>query len=155
MPTAIVAVSANHVIGVDGGLPWHYSEDLKRFKHLTLNGVVIMGRKTWESIGQRPLPKRRNIVVSRKPVDNIECYTSVEAAINACDEPIWIIGGAQIYLAAIPYCDTLDITYVPDIVDRADAVKFPALDESQWYTVAESINEMDSRLRHVEMKKRG
>ncbi|MFT5112813.1 MAG: dihydrofolate reductase [Parasphingorhabdus sp.] len=153
MPTAIVAISADNVIGVDGTLPWHYSEDLKRFKRITLGGAIIMGRKTWQSIGCRSLPGRRNIVISRSTVTDIECYNNVESAINACEEPVWIIGGAQIYQAALDLCDGLDITYVPDRVDREDAVRFPEIDLSHWEITSDSIDPEDSRLRHVFMQR--
>lgn len=153
MPTAIVAVSADGVIGVDGGLPWHYPEDLKRFKRLTLGGTVIMGRKTWESLGRKPLPGRRNVVISRQDVEHVESFTSIAEAINSCREPLWIIGGAQIYLAALEYCDSLDITYVPEVVGRDDAVRFPELDPTTWHEAEQSTNPVDPRLRHVRMER--
>ncbi len=144
---AFVAISANGVIGLGGDLPWHYLEDLKRFKQVTMGSTVIMGRKTWDSLPKRPLPGRRNIVISRAGVADVEHYNSVAAAITAADEPIWIIGGAQIYMAAMPYCDTLDITRVPDVINDSGAVRFPALDNS-WQIVESWINESDPRLRH-------
>ncbi|MEM7196294.1 MAG: dihydrofolate reductase, partial [Pseudomonadota bacterium] len=79
---ALVAMNADRIIGLDGTIPWHHSEDLKRFKRLTTGTVIIMGRLTWESIGSKPLPERKNIVISRSQVDSVECYTSVESALN-------------------------------------------------------------------------
>lgn len=103
--SAIYAVSENGVIGVDGDLPWHLPNDLKFFKSKTLNKPIIMGRKSFESIG-RALPKRRNIVLTRNKdfrADKVEVYHSLEEAIAACaDEPeICITGGAGVYVKAI------------------------------------------------------
>jgi dihydrofolate reductase len=144
---AFVAISANGVIGVNGGLPWHYSEDLKRFKKTTMGASIIMGRKTWDSLPKRPLAGRRNIVISRSKVEGVEHYDTIEDAIAVSPEPIWIIGGAEIYQLAMPFCDTLDITRVPDIVDDPNAVRFPQL-EGDWELRESHINEIDSRLCH-------
>ncbi len=130
---AIVAMTRDNVIGLDGNIPWHYPEDLKRFKRRTLNSTIIMGRLTWESIGSKPLPSRRNIVISRNPVSSVEHYNDIDLAINASEgEDIWIIGGGQIYTAVFSWLTLLDITYVPDIIDSPDAVKFPEIDLNQW-----------------------
>ena len=72
MRAAIVAISPERVIGIDGELPWHYSADLRRFKRLTMGTTVIMGRRTWESIGSRPLPGRHNIVITKNPLPDID-----------------------------------------------------------------------------------
>ena len=84
MPTplrgAIVAMTRDNVIGLDGGLPWHYSENLKRFKRRTMGYAVVLGRVTWESIGRKALPGRRNIVISRSAVPGVECYHGIEIA---------------------------------------------------------------------------
>lgn len=132
--SAIAAMTRDRVIGIDNGIPWHYPEDFKRFKRITLGSAIIMGRKTWESIGSKALPKRRNIVISRAPVANIECYTSIEQAITACqaEKAIWLIGGGQIYAQGLRYCDYLDITRVPDTLDPAGAITFPEIDPEQW-----------------------
>ncbi len=130
---AIVAMTRDQVIGVDGKLPWHYSEDLKRFKRRTMGCAVIMGRVTWDSIGRKALPGRRNIVLSRSKVAGVECYDSIEKTIAACgDQDLWVMGGAQIYKAAMAHLNLLDITYVPDEIDRDDAVRFPKIDLSCW-----------------------
>ena len=111
--------SGRHIIGVDGGLPWHYSADLKRFKKRTMGSVIIMGRVTWCSIGRKALPGRRNIVISRSKVADAEHYAGVEQALAAYPERrIWIIGGGQIYRAAMPYLNLLDVTFVPDLHHR-------------------------------------
>jgi dihydrofolate reductase len=132
---AIAAMTKERVIGTDNTIPWHYSEDFKRFKRLTLNSIIIMGRKTWESIGRKALPKRRNIVISRSVVDNTEHYASIKAALADCEgspRDIWFIGGGQIYADALPHCTHLDITTVPDHIEPADAVLFPEIDQRVW-----------------------
>ncbi len=73
----LVAISPEGVIGKDNSIPWHYSEDLKRFKSLTLDKTVIMGRRTWESLPVKPLPERRNIVITRSSLDGVECFQSM------------------------------------------------------------------------------
>lgn len=171
---AIVAMNEDRVIGrVDGGMPWHYSEDLKRFRRLTLNTCVIMGRHTFESIGGKPLPKRRNIVLSRRVVspsdrqtfgDNeadttsLVFVTSLDAAINAAvtrgEDRIWIIGGGQLYDQALDRCDLIDVTYVPDKVYGDDLVYFPRLDDRQWHGSALTCPATDSRLRIRQFERR-
>lgn len=133
----IVAVSPENVIGLHGDIPWKHPGDQRRFKRVTLGHAIVMGRKTWESIGKKPLPKRRNVVVSRSNVEGVEHYASVTdaiAAIEASDEPgeIWIVGGAGIYEEGMKLADVLDVTYVPDHVDHPDAVRFPPIDERVW-----------------------
>ena len=81
----IWAQDENGGIGKEGKLPWHISEDLKNFKKLTLNSTILMGRKTWESLPIRPLPKRRNIVLSHKETTNVECYTTIEECVDRLD----------------------------------------------------------------------
>ena len=132
---AIAAMTKDRVIGVQNNIPWHYAEDFKRFKRITLNSSIIMGRKTWESISCKPLPQRRNIVISRQPVTDIEHYHSIEDALAACatgNQPIWFIGGGHIYEAALTYCNQLDITTVPDDIDPQNAVLFPHIDPTIW-----------------------
>ena len=129
----IVAVSPEGVIGLHGKIPWRHPGDLRRFKRVTMASAVIMGRLTWESMNGRPLPGRRNVVVTRQQIEGVECHASVEAALAACaDEPVWFIGGARIYQEGMRYCDLLDVTYVPDHVDHPDAVRFPEIDPAVW-----------------------
>lgn len=137
---AVVAMNDENVIGVKGDLPWHLSEDLKHFKELTMGHPVIMGRKTWESIPRRPLPGRRNIVVSRNPdfkADGVEVFNSLEEAVSACREIPFIIGGEQIYKAALPFCSKVYVTMVDARVEAADAF-FPELPERDWKVSEES-----------------
>src|SRR3989304_2358277 len=114
----IAAVAESGVIGRGGKLPWHLSDDLRRFKRLTMGHTIVMGRRTWESIG-RPLPGRRAIVVSRRPgyrVDDqsVEVATSLENALliaNAAGEDeVFIVGGAELYRAALPLADRIHLT---------------------------------------------
>ena len=113
---AVVAMASNRIIGKDGDLPWKLSEDLKWFKKMTVGFPIVMGRKTMESLG-RPLPKRRNIVISR----NLESIAEGFELVRSCDEAVAllageeqasIIGGAQIYGEMIPLCDEVFLSYV-------------------------------------------
>ncbi|MGB5286750.1 MAG: dihydrofolate reductase [Polyangiales bacterium] len=118
----IVAVARNGVIGKDGGLPWHLSEDLKHFKKTTSGHAIIMGRKTYDSIG-RPLPKRRNIVVTRQAdaqFPGCERVESIDAAIalgRTSDPCPFIIGGASLYEAALPIATELHVTTIDEDVE--------------------------------------
>ncbi|MFN0156448.1 MAG: dihydrofolate reductase [Bacteroidota bacterium] len=107
----IAAIARNRVIGNNGTLPWHISEDLKRFKRLTVGHTVLMGRKTYESIG-KPLVNRRNVVVSSQEIPGVECYRSVDAALNALKdvEIAFVIGGGQLYSELLPKADILHLT---------------------------------------------
>ena len=112
----IWAQDRNGGIGKEGHLPWHISEDLKNFKRLTLNSAILMGRKTWDSLPLKPLPKRRNVVLSSKNVPDSECYNSVEACIEKLDddglEKLFVIGGSMVYRDFIHRADELHITQV-------------------------------------------
>lgn len=136
----IAAVSKNGIIGIDGQLPWAgvYPEDMKFFRTMTKNSILIMGRKTFESIGNKPLPARRNIVISRSAntmaainVDGIEAYESVKEAIDMCDadtRDIWIVGGERIYEAGMEFAEEIYLTMIPqwiDIKNTQSIVRFP------------------------------
>jgi dihydrofolate reductase len=127
----LFAVSPEGVIGLGGRIPWHYPGDFRRFKRLTMGKTLIMGRRTFESIGH-PLPGRRNIVVTGRRLDvpGVECIPTLAEAIEAAGEDIdvWFIGGARIYEEAMPYVDVIDVTYVPDHVEGANAVYAPRID---------------------------
>ncbi len=147
---AIVAMNSDHVIGLDNDLPWHYRADLKRFKQRTLGKIIIMGRRTWESIGSKALPGRRNIVLSRNPVEGAECYTNITTAIERCeDQDLWVIGGSQIYSAAFDLLNLLDVTLVPDTVDSPRAVRFPPIDQTIWNPVKREPMQQDPNLINV------
>lgn len=138
MISIIVAVSEDWGIGKDNELLWHISEDLKRFKKLTLGNTVIMGKKTWESLPRRPLTGRKNIVLTDDPQERIEfCVTaySIEDALSKCtkDEEIFIMGGGSIYRQFMPLADRLFITHVHK---QAPAdIYFPEIDLSIWEEV--------------------
>ena len=130
----IVAVSANNVIGVDGGLPWHLPEDLQHFKKVTMGKPMIMGRSTYESIG-RALPGRRSIVMTRQPgyeAEGCEVVSSVDEALAAAGdaEEVMIIGGGEIYRLFLNVADRIHLTRVQIEVDGD--TRFPELDMSEW-----------------------
>lgn len=142
----IVAVAENGIIGREGELPWHLAADLRRFRRLTMGHAIVMGRKTWESIG-RPLPGRTSIVISHNQQyqtgsDEVAVATSFEQAIEIarrCDcvqDRIFVIGGAAIYAAALPIAQLLYFTRVQAKV--AGDVSFPEVDWSQWQVVEQS-----------------
>ena len=120
----IWAQDNNGGIGKDGKLPWHIPEDLKNFKKLTFNSIIVMGRKTWESLPIRPLSKRRNIVLSRKEVPDIEYYTSIKECIEKLNdddiEKLFVIGGSTVYRNFIHRADELHITKVDEMIDGID-----------------------------------
>lgn len=147
----IVAADERGGIGRDGRLPWHLPEDLRRFKALTMGKPIVMGRRTWDSIG-RPLPGRRSIVVSRRPGLDIEgaaVVGSLEAALReAGDVPeICVIGGAEIYRLAMPRADSIHLTRVHATVD-ADTF-LPQLDPKEWQEVARDDRPADERHAHA------
>lgn len=149
----IVAMTKTGVIGLDGGIPWHYSADLKRFKRLTLKSSIIMGRKTWESLPRRPLPDRQNIVITKNRLRDVEHYSSLDNAIdNVQRREFWIIGGASIYALAIDYCNRMDITYVPDNIKDPACIYFPQIDWSRWQAGEKIQYKDDVRLYHQEFR---
>jgi len=130
----VAAIAANGVIGARGTMPWHLPEDLRHFKSLTLGHPVIMGRRTWESIG-RPLPGRENIVVSRSAgfeAPGASVASSLEAALALCaGEPmVFVIGGAELYRAALPLAHRLALTEIQR--DYEGDTRFPDWDRAPW-----------------------
>lgn len=137
MISIIVAVAKNGVIGCHNRLIWHISEDLKRFKALTIGHPIIMGRKTFESIG-RPLPGRTNIVVSRNTelkIDGVSVVGSIQEAIDMLpqEDEIFIIGGGQIYEQALPLTSKIYLTLVDQTPD-GDTF-FPEITQDEWREV--------------------
>lgn len=133
----IAAVASNGVIGRDGKLPWHYPEDLKHFKTVTTGHAVVMGRKTWESIG-KPLPNRRNIVLTRNAAyplpAGVERYDTLDAALDASrtrkQEKAFVIGGEQVFAEALKKADGMYLTHVEQSVEGDS--RFPAWDPGEW-----------------------
>ena len=107
----IAALARNRVIGRGGALPWHLPEDLKRFKRLTTGSTLLMGRKTYGSIG-KPLPNRRNVVVTSRPIPGIECYPTLDSALDALKDSdrIFVIGGGTLYAQLLDRADELYLT---------------------------------------------
>jgi dihydrofolate reductase len=143
--TIIVAIDQRGGIGINNTLPWRLPEDLAHFKRTTTGHAIIMGRKTFDSIG-RPLPNRRNIVVTRNPAwahEGVEAVTSLEAALALIgDTPACIIGGAQIYAEALPYTDRLIVTEIGKSFD-CDAF-LPPLDPLQWKEMARETHRSET-----------
>jgi dihydrofolate reductase len=151
----IVAVAENGVIGRGGELPWHLSADLQRFKRLTMGHTIIMGRRTWESIG-RPLPGRRTIVVSRQPDYQIEFSEvaraasldeALQLAATAGDDEAFIVGGAELYREALFRADRLHVTRVRANVEGD--THFPAVQWDQWQFAVGEEHTADDRNDHA------
>lgn len=145
--TLIAAVADNRVIGSRGELPWHLPADLRRFKQITLNHPIIMGRDTYESVG-RPLPERRNIVLTRNlnyTAEGVELARSIEDALHLVrDEPrIFIVGGAQIYTAFLPLAHALDITHI-HASPEGDTF-FPEINPDDWTVTSETHHPADPK----------
>ncbi len=136
----VVAIARNGIIGSDGDMPWRLSTDLKRFKAITLGCPVIMGRKTFQSIG-KPLPGRSNVVITRDAefaAEGFEAVTSPDAALVLAQErahsdgaeSVFVIGGGEIYRQMLPLADRLHVTFV-DAEPEGDT-RFPEIDETTW-----------------------
>ena len=125
--TLLAATSPDMVIGRDGEIPWHYPGDLRRFKRLTLGHTVVMGRRTWESLPGRPLPGRRNLVLTSRSLDGVECFRTLAEAVPTIEGELFFIGGAQLYREALGIADFIDLTLVPDDVPVEGSVLFPPI----------------------------
>ncbi|WP_434471012.1 type 3 dihydrofolate reductase [Aeromonas veronii] len=139
MISMIAAMAHDRVIGLDNQMPWHLPADLAHFKRVTLGKPVLMGRKTFESIG-RPLPGRRNLVISRNPgyqAGGVEVVGSVEAALallaSSTVEELMVIGGGHLYTEMLPSADRLYLTQI-DLSVEGDT-RFPAFDDGQWLRI--------------------
>lgn len=148
--TLVAAMSRNHVIGRDGGMPWHLPADLAHFKSVTLGHPVLMGRKTFESIG-RPLPGRLNVVISRgQPTlpEGVLLAKSLDEAIAACGQApeLMVIGGGEIYRQAITRADRLALTLVDADIDGD--THFPGFSLPQWKLASMSVRPADDRNAH-------
>ena len=142
MMNIIVAISENNAIGRGGNMPWHLSGDLKFFKKTTMGHTVAMGRKTWESIGCKPLPGRTNIVVShRKEIpgtdaENVRVISSLDE-LPSGDGEIFIIGGGEIYRQTISLAERLYITHIFTKIEDADTF-FPTIEPEKWTALEKS-----------------
>jgi len=157
----IVATADNNIIGKDNDMPWHLPADLAYFKKATLGKPIIMGRKTYESIG-RPLPGRRNIVISRdesyvpqgKGAEGVDTVTSVEQALALVDgsdgtegvEEIMVIGGGAIYKHCLPAAQRLYITHIKANIEGD--TQFPHYDDGSWKMVASELRASDEKNVH-------
>lgn len=150
----IVAVAENGVIGREGKLPWHLPADLARFKRLTMGHTIIMGRRTWESIG-RPLPGRRMIVVSRQAgyqtgTSGIEIAKSLDTALQVAestgDAEAFVIGGSQLFREALPRADRLHVTRVR--AEVAGDTFLPEVNWPDWHLVESESHGADNRNEH-------
>jgi len=147
----VVAMADNGVIGKNGALPWHIPEDMRHFKALTVGKPCIMGRKTWDSLPRKPLPERENIVVARDHAFRVEgavvAHTVEEAFAHAEGAAeICVIGGAEIYKAALPRATRIDLTEVHRAFD-GDAV-LPRFDTAVWRETARDEHETADGLRY-------
>lgn len=144
--TIVVAIASNYAIGKNNQLLWHLPKDLKHFKDITAGGTVIMGRKTFDSVG-KPLPKRRNIVITRQAISIAGCevVSSLEAAIALCrdEQEVFIVGGAEIYRQAMPITNRIYLTIVHHSFD-ADTF-FPEIDDKQWREIAREDHQTDEK----------
>lgn len=143
--TIVVAIAQNGMIGCANKLLWHISEDLKHFKRITSGGCVVMGRKTFESIG-RPLPNRRNVIISRNPnyhVEGCEVYSSIDQAISRLGDvdELFIIGGGEIYSQTLPLASKIELTVVERDFDGDTC--FPAIDYCDWDVVSSERHDSD------------
>ena len=141
MISIVVARSANGVIGRDGGLPWRLPTDLNRFRELTLGHTVVMGRRTYESLpdAYRPLPGRRNVVLSHDPAyeaDGAEVFERLEAALESCPDGCFVIGGGVTYSQALPLAQRVYATVLEDLVEGD--TYFPDLPRADWRQVEQS-----------------
>jgi len=128
----VAAVARNGVIGRDNGLAWHLSSDLKRFKALTMGKPMLMGRRTWDSIGW-PLPGRRTLVLTRDTgfrAEGVETVHDWNSALAAAGAELMVVGGAEIYALALPHADRLHLTEVE--AEPAGDVRFPAFDRARF-----------------------
>lgn len=136
----IVAMAQNRAIGKDNDLMWHLSSDLKRFKQLTTGHPVVMGRRTWESLPKRPLPGRRNIVLTQNPdfeaagAEVVHSVNGLFEALKDCDDEVFVMGGASIYQLLLPFTNRLYVTQV--YKDFDGDVFFPTIDMSEFNLVS-------------------
>ena len=132
-------------IGINNILPWHFSDDLQKFKSLTLNSTIVMGRKTWESLKIKPLPKRKNIVLSSKKNNAVECYKSIEELMNRLNNQssFFVIGGAQIYKIFYSLAHELHISFINTTTPNINVffpISFPEIEKDLNNILSEKLS---------------
>lgn len=147
----IVAMGTGRVIGNQGKIPWHLPADLAHFKKTTLGQPIVMGRKTWDSIG-RPLPGRRNIVLSRSQMEaeGAECFSTVEEVLGSCsceEGEIFVIGGGEIYSLFLSVAQKIHLTEVEG--DFVGDAHFPELPSDEWKEVSRNTRLADAKNPHT------
>jgi dihydrofolate reductase len=154
MLSLIVATDENKLIGNNNQLPWHLPADLAHFKNLTQNNIVVMGRKTYDSLPEqyRPLPNRKNVIISRNSnlkIANCEVFSSLETIIKAFEDKakLMIIGGMSIYEQALPLVDKIYLTTIHHKF-TGDAF-FPKLDDNEWNEIESIYNEADDNNKYA------
>lgn len=149
MISLIAAMAADRVIGMDNAMPWHLPADLAWFKRQTLDKPVIMGRRTWESIG-RPLPGRLNIVISSKPGDaeGVSWVTSIDEALQAAGEvdEVMVIGGGRIYEQLLSRADRLYLTHID--AEVVGDTTFPDFEPEEWQSTFSEFHDADEKNSH-------
>ena len=147
----IAAIAENNAIGYENKLIYWLPNDLKRFKELTTGHTIIMGSNTFRSLPKGALPNRRNIVLSRKEshFPGAEHFTSLNEALSNCvdEEIVYIIGGEQLYKAALPLADILCLTEVKDTPEKSDAF-FPQFDKREWEIIEQESHYIDEKHSH-------
>lgn len=133
----IAAVSENGIIGKDNNIPWSFNEfpsDMKFFRSQTAGSTVIMGRATFESMGSKPLPKRRNIIITRSKINDVECYTSLQEALSNISnlDPVWLIGGSKIYEEGMKFANEIYLTLIPKFIEGENLVRFPWINPQKF-----------------------
>ncbi|MGY0236735.1 dihydrofolate reductase [Longispora urticae] len=144
----IWAQAANGVIGRDNALPWHLPEDMKHFRTLTAGATMIMGRRTWDSLPERfrPLPGRRNLVLTRQPdwsAPGAEVFGSLADALDAVTGDVWVMGGAAVYAEALPFADRVEVTELRESFEGdvyAPAVDLPVHAATGWATSSTGLH---------------
>ncbi|MGZ4123887.1 MAG: dihydrofolate reductase [Tumebacillaceae bacterium] len=149
MISFVVAMDLQRVIGKDNALPWHLPADLKYFRNLTMGHTVVMGRKTFESIG-KPLPGRKNVIVTRNPhfqAEGCEVIHSVDEIPQDAADEVFVIGGAEIFKALLPRAKRLYLTRI--LESFAGDTYFPELDETEWQLCSETSGVVDEQNVHA------
>lgn len=145
--TLIAALDTQRAIGFDNQLPWHLPDDLKRFKALTTDKTILMGRKTAQSLG-RALPNRKNLVLTHSgqvPFVGMQAVSSLEHAMSECEsEELMVIGGGEIYAYCLPFAQKMHLTFVDTHLPKADAF-FPEIHDTQWSEVYSEAHECDEK----------